>query len=409
MCIKYLEFGRLLLLRQRRKVDAERGIKMKVVIASDSFKGSCSSLEVAEAIEKGIRRICDDIEIVKIPVADGGEGTVDTLVIGTGGQYEEVEVVGPLGKKIKAKYGILEGNIAVIEMAAASGLPLLKEEERNPMIATTYGTGEMIKAAMEKGCRKIFIGIGGSATNDGGAGMAQALGVSFKDKEGKEIGYGGKALASIADIDISNIDVRLKETEITVISDVTNPLCGLNGASYIYGPQKGATPEMIKELDASLKHYAKIINEKLGKDIIDIPGAGAAGGLGAGLIAFCNASLCQGIEKVLDLTNIEDYLADADLVITGEGQIDSQTVYGKVPVGVAKRAAKYDVPVIAIVGSVGEGASEVYAHGVDAIMSIVNRPMSLSEAVENAAELIENAAENAMRIFNLKGQAALND
>ncbi|SET16828.1 glycerate kinase [Natronincola peptidivorans] len=381
---------------------------MKVVIASDSFKGSCSSLEVAEAIERGIRKIDQDAEIVKIPVADGGEGTVDTLVIGTGGKYEEVEVVGPLGKKIKTKYGILEGNIAVIEMAAASGLPLLKEEERNPMVTTTYGTGEMIKAAMEKGCRKIFIGIGGSATNDGGVGMAQALGVSFKDQEGKEIGYGGENLINIYDIDLSNINSSLGETDIVIMSDVSNPLCGPNGAAHVYGPQKGATPEIVKLLDANLGYYAKVIKEKIGKDILDIPGAGAAGGLGAGLMAFCNASLCSGIEKILDLTNIEGHLADADLVITGEGQIDSQTVYGKVPVGVAKRAVKYDIPVIAIVGSVGEGASDVYAYGVDAIMDIINKPMPLREAVQNAPTLIEDTAENVMRILKLRNQIASN-
>lgn len=395
-------------MKLKGKVDVERGIKMKVVIASDSFKGSCSSLEVAEAIERGIRKIDQDAEIVKIPVADGGEGTVDTLVIGTGGKYEEVEVVGPLGKKIKTKYGILEGNIAVIEMAAASGLPLLKEEERNPMVTTTYGTGEMIKAAMEKGCRKIFIGIGGSATNDGGVGMAQALGVSFKDQEGKEIGYGGENLINIYDIDLSNINSSLGETDIVIMSDVSNPLCGPNGAAHVYGPQKGATPEIVKLLDANLGYYAKVIKEKIGKDILDIPGAGAAGGLGAGLMAFCNASLCSGIEKILDLTNIEGHLADADLVITGEGQIDSQTVYGKVPVGVAKRAVKYDIPVIAIVGSVGEGASDVYAYGVDAIMDIINKPMPLREAVQNAPTLIEDTAENVMRILKLRNQIASN-
>lgn len=374
---------------------------MKVVIASDSYKGSCSTLEVAEAIEKGIRKICKDVEVIKIPVADGGEGTVDTLVMGTGGRYEEVEVIGPLGEKIKSKYGILEGNIAVIEMAAASGLTLVSEKERNPMITTTYGTGQMIKAAMDKGCKKIFVGIGGSATNDGGVGMAQALGVSFKDHEGKEIGYGAGELNGLKDIDTTNIDKRLTSTEIIVISDVVNPLCGENGASSVYGPQKGATPEMIKELDKNLKHYATVIKESLGKDIINIPGSGAAGGLGAGLIVFCNAQLHPGIEKVLDITDIDGHLVDADLVITGEGRIDSQSIYGKVPVGVARRAQKYDVPVIAIVGSVGEGASAVYSHGVDAIMDIITRPMTLKDAIENAPALIEETAENVMRMLNL--------
>ena len=375
---------------------------MKIVIASDSFKGSCSTIEVAEAIEKGIRKIYSDAEIIKIPMADGGEGTVDALVIGTGGKYEEVEVIGPLGETIKTQYGILEGNIAVIEMAAASGLTLVKDEERNPLITTTYGTGQMIKAAMEKGCKKILIGIGGSATNDGGIGMAQALGVSFKDKDGNEIGYGGEKLAQIHNIDLSNINKSLKETEIIIMSDVINPLCGPNGAAAIYGPQKGATPEIVKLLDNNLKYYAKVINEKLGKDILDVPGAGAAGGLGAGLIVFCNASLCAGIEKVLDITGIDQHLVDADLVITGEGQMDHQSVFGKVPVGVGRRALKYNVPVIAIVGSVGEGASTVYAHGINAIMDIVTSPMTLCEAMENVSNLIEYTAENTMRVLSIR-------
>jgi glycerate kinase len=248
-------------------------------------------------------------------------------------------------------------------MAASAGLPLLKEEERNPLITTTYGTGQMIKAALDKGCRKILVGIGGSSTNDGGVGMAQAIGVSFKDKNGKEIGYGGQELARICDIDISNIDPRLKEAEIVIMSDVTNPLCGENGASYIYGPQKGATPDMVKQLDNNLRHYATVIKEKLGSDILDVPGSGGAGGLGAGLIVFCNATLYSGIEKALEINGIDQHLIDADLVITGEGQIDHQSIYGKVPIGVAKRALKYKVPVVAIVGSVGEGASAVYARG----------------------------------------------
>ncbi len=372
---------------------------MKIVIASDSFKGSCSTFEVAEAIERGIRKVHSDVEIIKIPVADGGEGTVDTLVKGTGGIYEKIKVVGPLGKIIESKYGILDGNIAIIEMAASAGLPLLKEEEKNPLITTTYGTGQTIKAALDKGCRNIYVGIGGSATNDGGVGMAQALGVSFRDIDGKEIGYGGQELARIVEIDTSKIDPRLAEAEIVIMSDVTNPLCGENGAAYIYGPQKGATPEMVKLLDSNLNHYATVIKEKLGQDILNAPGAGGAGGLGAGLIVFCNAKLCSGIEKALDINEIDQHLVDADLVITGEGQIDHQSVYGKVPIGVAKRSLKHDVPVIAIVGSVGKGASEVYAYGVNAIMDIVTRPMTLNEAMENVSELIEYTAENTMRML----------
>ncbi len=374
---------------------------MKIVIASDSYKGSCSTLEVAEAIEKGIRKIYKDANIIKIPVADGGEGTVDALVIATGGRYEEVEVINPLGQRIKAKFGILEGNVAVIEMASASGLMLVEEKNRNPMITTTYGTGELIKAAMDKGCTQIFLGIGGSATNDGGAGMAQALGVSLKDKGGKELGYGGGELSRLHHIDMTKVDPRIKDIEIIVISDVTNPLCGPMGASVVYGPQKGGNPEQIEKLDKNLTLYGEIIKNTFGKDIVDVPGAGAAGGLGAGLITFCNASICSGVEKILDIINIDKHLIDADLVITGEGQIDGQSICGKVPVGVAQKAKHYNIPVLAIVGSVGQGASEVYSYGVDMIMDIIDRPMTLSEAMENSSRLIEETAENAMRIFNL--------
>ena len=372
---------------------------MKILIAVDSYKGNCSTFEVANSIERGIRKVCKDSEIIKIPIADGGEGTVDSLVKGAGGRYETVHVKDPLGREIECRYGILKDNAAIIEMAASSGLTLLRKEERNPMVTTTYGTGQMIKAALDKGCRKIFIGIGGSATNDGGAGMAQALGVSFKDSEGKEIGNGGGELARIRDIDISGIDPRLKDTEIIVLSDVTNPLCGPNGASSIYGSQKGATPEMIRLLDNNLKNYALLIKEKLGLDIMDVPGAGAAGGLGTGLIAFCNATVMPGIDVALDINGIDRHLADTDLVITGEGRIDSQTACGKVPVGVARRVLKYGVPVIAIVGSVGDGASIVYEHGIDAIIDIVSKPMSLEDSMKNVKILLEQAAENAMRML----------
>lgn len=374
---------------------------MKILIAVDSYKGSCSTFEVANSIERGIRKVCKDSEIIKIPIADGGEGTVDSLVKGAGGRYETVRVKDPLGRDVECRYGILKDNAAIIEMAASSGLTLLRKEERNPMVTTTFGAGQMIKAALDKGCRKIFIGIGGSATNDGGAGMAQALGVSFKDSEGREIGYGGGELARIRDIDVSGIDPRLKDTEIVVLSDVTNPLCGPNGASNIYGPQKGATPEMIRLLDNNLKHYALLIKEKLGSDIMDVPGTGAAGGLGAGLIVFCNAALMSGIDVALDINGIDQHLTDTDLVITGEGRIDSQTACGKVPVGVARRALKYGVPVIAIVGSVGDGASIVYEHGIDAIIDIVSRPMSLEDSMKSVKILLEQAAENAIRMLKI--------
>ena len=374
---------------------------MKIVIASDSYKGSCSTLEVANSIERGFRRIYKDSDVIKIPVADGGEGTVDALVMGTNGRYEEVEVIGPLGERIIAKYGIIFDDIAVIEMASASGITLVDPDKLNPLITTTFGTGQLIKSAMNKGIRKIFVGLGGSSTNDGGVGMAQALGVSLKDELGKEIGFGGGALKEIKTIDMLNINPLLKETQIVAISDVTNILCGSRGASYVFGPQKGANNLMVKDLDDNLRHLGEIIKTQLNKDVGEIPGAGAAGGLGAGLIAFCNACIEPGIEKILDITRIDHYLKDADLVITGEGSIDSQSKYGKVPVGVAKRAQKYNVPVIAIVGSVGEGASEVYSYGIDLITDIINKPMPLSEAIENASNLIEDAAENVARICKL--------
>lgn len=374
---------------------------MKIVVASDSFKGSFSTLEVADAIEKGIRDIHKDADIIKIPVADGGEGTVDSIVAGTNGRYEEVEVIGPLGEKILARYGIIYGDIAVIEMAEASGLTTVNEDRLDPLVATTYGTGQLIKAAMEKGLRKIYVGLGGSATNDGGAGMAQALGVSLKDKNGDEIGYGGGELNKVDEIDCSNLHPLLNKTEIIVISDVQNPLCGTNGASYVFGSQKGATDEQIKILDANLRHFGKKISEQIGKNILNIPGSGAAGGLGGGLVAFCNASIKSGIDKILDIMNIDQHLKDADLVITGEGQIDKQSIYGKVPIGVAKRAKKYGVPVIAIVGSVGDGACKVYSHGIDLILDIIDKPMTLEESIENVGKLISKTASNAIRFYRM--------
>lgn len=374
---------------------------MKIVIAIDSFKGSSTTAEAAEAVERGIKKVFCNAEIIKIPVADGGEGTVNTLVLGMNGIFKEVEVIGPMGEKINAKYGILDGDLAIIEMAAASGLLLVPEDKRNPMVTTTYGTGQLIKAALDEGCKRILIGIGGSATNDGGSGMAQALGASFKDQDGNELGFGGGKLSNLVQIDISNMDSRIKNTEIWVASDVSNPLCGVKGASIVYGPQKGANLEMALELDNNLCHYAIKIKEQLGRNIIDIPGAGAAGGLGAGLMAFCNATLQPGIETVLNLINIDKYLLGADLVITGEGKIDEQSIYGKVPVGVAKRAQKYNIPVLVIAGSIGKGASAAYKYGIDGLMSIVNEPMELKQAMNRAGELIEEAAERALRIINI--------
>lgn len=375
--------------------------RMKIVIASDSFKGSASTLQVADSIERGIRSIYKDAEIIKLPIADGGEGTVDALVLGLDGSYREGKVTGPLGEKVIAKYGIINGDTAIVEMSSASGITLLKENELNPLLTTSYGTGELIKLAMESGMKKIYVGLGGSATNDGGVGMAQALGISFKDKTGDEIGYGGGGLGEIEKIDFTNVHPLLAESEIKIISDVDNVLCGLRGASHVYGPQKGGSKEMIERLDANLLHLGEKIKEFTKKDIMNIKGSGAAGGLGAGLMGLCEASIDQGIDVILDLIDIDKNLQNANLVITGEGRIDGQSVFGKAPIGVAKRAKEYDLPVIAIVGSQGEGAGQVYDYGIDLIMDIIKTPMGLKEAMGDADKLISQAGADAMRVVEM--------
>ncbi|MEN1969840.1 glycerate kinase [Lentibacillus sp. N15] len=373
---------------------------MKIVIASDSFKGSASTFEIASFIKKGIIRVVPNAFVIKLPLADGGEGTVDALTTALNGQYIEREVTGPLGKKVKAKFGII-GDIAVIEMAKASGLTILQKEERNPFLTTTYGTGELIKAALDYGVREILIGIGGSSTNDAGVGMAQALGVSFKDKYNEEIGYGAQSIADIKTMDITKIDSRIKNTKITILSDVTNPLCGENGASYVYGPQKGASADDVKKLDSLLYEFGKMIETELQINVMNQKGAGAAGGLGAGLMAFCHAIPSSGIETVLKMLDLEAHIKGADLVITGEGMMDSQSINGKAPIGVANIAKNYRVPVIAIVGSEGAGVNEVYEHGIDLIINIINRPMGMQDAMENVRELTEDAGERAIRAFYL--------
>lgn len=374
---------------------------MKILIAPDSFKGSNSSIAVATRIEKGIRRVIPDAEVIKIPIADGGEGTVEALVNGAGGEYHIAPVVGPMGGDVDATYGILRSGVAVIEMAAASGLPLVPGDKRNPLRATTYGVGQLMKAAMDKGAKSIVVGLGGSATNDGGAGMAQALGVSLKDKDGRELDWGGGPLSGLATVDISGIDPRIGEITITIASDVSSPLCGPKGASHVFGPQKGADEEMVAQLDQNLAHFAAVVKEQLGVDCAETAGAGAAGGLGYGLLAFCGAKVKPGIETVLDSVEIDRYLPDCDLVITGEGKIDGQSVFGKVPVGVAGRVKKFGLPVLCIVGDIGDGAEAVYAYGVDSIMSTVNKAMPLSEAIGRGGELLEEAAERAMRIVKI--------
>ena len=372
---------------------------MKVVIAPDSYKGCLSALEVAKAMERGVLSVFPSAEVRKIPIADGGEGTVAALVTATNGQLRQTEVTDPLGNKIIAHWGVLgDGRTAVIEMAAASGLPLVPKEKRDPRVTTTNGTGELIKAALADGLAKIIIGIGGSATNDGGTGMARALGVRFLDAAGQEVAAGGGSLAEICQIDTTGLDPRLKNTEIVVACDVDNPLCGTRGASAVFGPQKGATPEMVQQLDAGLAKYASCARQATGRDVAEKAGAGAAGGLGAGLMFFTPAQLKPGVEIVLDAVGFSDIVRDADFVITGEGRTDFQTAFGKAPVGVAKVAKTHGVPVFCISGGLGEGADDVLAQGIDAVMSICDRPLSLEECMAAGAQLIEPAAARLCRI-----------
>lgn len=373
---------------------------MKIVVAPDSFKGSVTALQAANAIEKGLRRVFPNANIDKIPMADGGEGTVQSLVDATGGHIKKQRVNGPLGNEVEAEFGILaDGETAVIEMAAASGLTLVPTEKRNPLHTTTYGTGQLIHAALEAGCRRLIIGIGGSATNDAGAGMAEALGAKFLNTDGKPIERGGGGLGELSSIDIAGLHSKIAGTETVVACDVNNPLTGPEGASHVYGPQKGATPEMVKTLDAYLGHYDKVLTQTFGHSLDNIPGAGAAGGLGAGLMAFLNAELKLGVDIMIDTVKLKDRMKGASLVFTGEGQLDFQTAFGKTPVGVAKTAKADNIPVIAIAGGIGEGAAAVYDAGIDAMLGIVQAPMSLDDAVEDAPQLIADTAEQAARLI----------
>ncbi|MBI3948591.1 MAG: glycerate kinase [Armatimonadetes bacterium] len=371
---------------------------MRIVAAPDSFKGSLTALEVCDAIRRGIGSVDPTIVVDSVPMADGGEGTVQSLVDATGGRLLALAVTGPLGEPVQARYGLLgDRETAVIEMAAASGLTLVPSERRNPLITTTRGTGELMRAALEQGCRRLIIGIGGSATNDGGAGMAQALGARLLDARGRPIGPGGGALGDLASVDVSGLDPRLAGVEIVVACDVDNPLTGPRGAAAIYGPQKGASPEMVRRLDAHLAHYAAVLRRDLGKDVAGAPGAGAAGGLGAGLLAFTGATLRRGVEIVMDAVRLRERLRGASLVITGEGRTDGQTAFGKTPAGVARAAAECGVPVIGLVGSYSEDAGIVHQHGIHALVSILHEPMSADEAMARGAILVERAAAELMR------------
>ena len=373
-----------------------------IVLAPDSFKESMTAKEVCEAMERGIRKANSQIRCIHVPMADGGEGTMQSLVDATGGRVYSKEVLGPLGNNVVAEYGILgNGEIGVIEMASASGIHLVDSEKRNPLITTTFGTGQLIKACLDKGVKKLLIGIGGSATNDGGAGFIQALGGRLLDENGDDLSYGGGALAKLHTIDLSNLDERLKYVSVEVACDVNNPLCGKEGASYVFGPQKGATREMIEILDQNLSHYAEVIKEQLGKDVISKAGAGAAGGLGAGLMAFLDVKLKSGIEMVIEYANLEEKVRDADMVWTGEGSIDFQTQYGKTPLGVAMIAKKYNKPVIALAGRVGNDIDVLYDKGIDAIFGIMRGVTSIEEALIKGKENIEKTSENIIRLLNL--------
>ena len=374
---------------------------MKVLIAPQAFKGALSAVDAAQAIARGVIRAVPSAETVTVPIADGGDGTVDALVGATDGQRFRTQVIGPLGEPVFAHWGAMgDGQTAVIEMAQASGLALVPPRRRDPRITTSFGTGQLIAESLDRGYRRLIVGLGGSATNDGGAGMAQALGVHLLDSNGKELPRGGGALTRLAAVDVQGLYPALESAELIVATDVTNPLCGPHGASAVYGPQKGATPQIVRVLDHALAHYADVLSRTLGRDVASEPGAGAAGGVGAGLMAFTSATLRSGIDLVCELLDFDGYLEGADLLITGEGRIDGSTTYNKAPVGVARRAKARNIPVLAVAGSLGTGYREVYRHGIDAVVCIADRPMSFRDSLARTAELLEDAAERAMRLWN---------
>lgn len=376
---------------------------MKIVIAMDSFKGSISSFEAGNAAAAGIQRAILEADIKVYPVADGGEGTVDALVSGLNGEYRTVTVSDPLGRPIHAQYGILPDHTAVIEMAAASGLPLLAQSERNPMLTTTYGFGEMIADAIYQGCRQFILGIGGSATNDCGIGCFQALGFGFYDKNGKPVSYGAKGLSEIHSITFDRMMPELWDCQFHVACDVTNPLCGENGCSKVFAPQKGADSIMVEEMEQSMQRFSEIVKGYLSEADPYLPGSGAAGGLGFALRTFLNADLKPGIEVISSQTGIEAAIQDADIVITGEGRLDAQTVMGKVPIGIAKIAKKYDLPVVAFCGCTGEGAEICNQHGIDAFFPILRTICSAKDAMQpdNAAKNLADTAEQVFRLYHL--------
>ncbi|MBU3134446.1 glycerate kinase [Clostridium gasigenes] len=376
---------------------------MKFVLAPDSFKESMSAKEVCIAMEKGIKKVFKYAECVHVPMADGGEGTISSLVDATGGKIYTKEVVAPLGNKVVAKFGILgDKKTGIIEMAEASGLHLVHREKRNPLITTTYGTGELIKEVLDKGVENIIIGLGGSATNDGGAGMLQALGAKLLDNKGNEIIFGGGSLGLLAKVDLINFDKRILNVAIEVACDVKNPLTGIEGASNVFGPQKGATKDMVEILDSNLKNFAQVVKNQFKIEIDKVEGAGAAGGLGATLAGFCNAKLSKGIDIVMKYSNLEEKLKGSNYVFTGEGSVDSQTKFGKTPVGVSMLAKKYNIPVIVLAGKVGTEIEELYKLGITAIIGILPGVVTLEEALLNGKINIEKTTENISRILKIK-------
>jgi glycerate kinase len=378
---------------------------MRIVIAPDSFKECLTATEVSSAISEGIKRIVPEAEITCIPMADGGEGTVEALVFATKGRIIPTQSVDALNRPIQSFYGVLgDGETAIIEMAAASGLEKLAPEERNPLISSTFGTGLLIEAAMNAGFRKIIIGIGGSSTNDGGAGMANALGFRLLNQKGKSIGTGGGSLAEVYSINKTQVHPFLDETQITVASDVRNPLLGPSGATLVYSPQKGATPEMIETLEKNMIHFNRILQQKFGINFAEIPGAGAAGGLGAGLMAFCKAEIVSGFELINQLTHLEEHIKQASLVFTGEGKIDSQTALGKTVSGVAKLGRKYSVQVIALAGIVADGLEDLYNQGITSVYAIGDQTMSHGESIARASELLTETTARILRKMDIQDQ-----
>ena len=375
---------------------------MKVVVAIDSLKGSLSSIEAGMAIRDGVLAAKPDAEVIVKPLADGGEGTTDALIEGMNGKRIDLTVTGPMHSPVDAYYGYLADNhTAVMEMASAAGITLVPAEEKNPLLATSYGVGEMMNDALQKGCRNFIIGIGGSATNDGGIGMLKALGVHFLDENGEDVGEGGQALAKVTQIDISGLNPLLKECQIQVACDVNNPLCGENGSTYVYGPQKGVTEDMKKQLDNDMAHFASVTSKTLGNDYRDTPGAGAAGGLGFAFLSYIGAALTPGIELILNAVGLAQELSDADVVVTGEGRLDFQTAMGKAPVGVARLAKKYHAKVIAFAGSVTKEASACNKEGIDAFFPILRSVCTLAEAMDpvNAKANITATTEQVFRLL----------